>query len=423
MASAPPAAAGFFPLDNELGLLPGQLTPRLQEGLVRLSSHIPSFAKAAAEVAFFTQVEVHRTSAARMSEAAGATAVALQTAEAERILRTHPLPPAGPDRLVFSVDGAMVPLVHGQWAEVRTLAVGEPIVARSAEQQQEVHTTALSYFSRLTDSTSFGELATLEIHRRGLERATGVGAVVDGAEWCQTFIDLHAPQAVRILDFAHAAEYVEAIGQTAGASGPLLSAAERTSLCHDLKHTGPTTVISRLQTSIAEAGYPGETVSQLAYLEKRVEQMDYGAFRTQMWPIGSGMVESANKLVVEERLKGAGMHWAEANVNGMLALRNAICSDRWVEVWTQIEEEQRQQERARRLERQRQRRPAAPEAGGREAAEDRLGGQRGEVERDEGASPVTTPKREAAERERPAAAHPWRKAWSIRRQREIASTA
>jgi hypothetical protein len=32
------------------------------------------------------------------------------------------------------------------------------------------------------------------------------------------------------------------------------------------------------------------------------------------------MVESANKLVVEDRLKGAGMHWADANVNPLLAL-------------------------------------------------------------------------------------------------------
>ena len=55
------------------------------------------------------------------------------------------------------------------------------------------------------------------------------------------------------------------------------------------------------------------------------------------------MVESANKLVVEDRLKGAGMHWAEANVNPMLALRNAVCNDRWEESWTVIEREQRGQ--------------------------------------------------------------------------------
>src|ERR1041384_2110650 len=93
MVSAPPVEVGFFPLDDELGLLPGQFTPRLQEGLVRLSTHIPSFAKAAREFAFWTQVDVHRSSACRLTEAAGATVVALQTAEAEHILRTQPCAP------------------------------------------------------------------------------------------------------------------------------------------------------------------------------------------------------------------------------------------------------------------------------------------------------------------------------------------
>jgi len=424
MVSAPPAGAGFSPLDDELDLLPGQLTPRLQEGLVRLSTHIPSFAKAAVEFAFFTQVEVHRTTASRISEAAGATAVALQTREVERILRTHPLPPPGPDQLVFSVDGAMVPLVGGVWAEARTLVVGEPFLGTNAEGEEVMQTSALSYFSRLADSATFGELATIEIHRRGVETAGRLGVVVDGAEWCQTFIDLHAPHSVRILDFPHAASYVDAIGQTAGTSGELLDAKTRTRLCHDLKHSGPTTVVERLRTTVAEADGIAETVTQLAYLEKRVSQMDYPRFQAEQWPIASGTVESANKLVVEERLKGAGMHWAEENVNPMLALRNAICSDRWVEVWTQIEEEQRREERARRLLRQRQRRVSAPRnAGERWEVEGRACLQRRGADSSANAPPVTPPNRPVAESGRPAADHPWRKAWSIRRQREIASTA
>jgi hypothetical protein len=168
-------------------LLSGELTPRLQEGLVRLSSHIPSFAKAAAEFAFFTPVEVNRTTAARISEAAGATAVALQTAEAERILRTHPLAPQGPEQLLLSVDGARVPLVGGVWAEARTLVVGEPFLTTNAQGAQVVQTGALSYFSRLADSSSFGELASSEIHRRGVETAKRVGS----SRRCRVVSDFH----------------------------------------------------------------------------------------------------------------------------------------------------------------------------------------------------------------------------------------
>jgi hypothetical protein len=317
----------------------------------------------------------------------------------------------------------MVPLVQGQWAEVRTLAIGAPCLTTTTDGQAEVQVSALSYFSRLTSSSSFGELATLEIHRRGVETAGRVGAVVDGAEWCQTFIDLHAPQAVRILDFPHAAEYIEAIGQTAGADGPLLAAATRRSLCHDLKHSGATSVLAQVQRIAAEAGYPAETATQVAYLEKRREQMDYPRFRAEQWPIGSGMVESANKLVVEERLKGAGMHWAEVNVNPLLALRNAICNDRWAEVWPQIEDDQRRTERARRQERPRGRRLAALPAAEAPTSGSREGGVRlvVEVTGPSAAAPPTATRPRAGTK-RPAADHPWNKAWSLRRQREIAST-
>jgi endogenous inhibitor of DNA gyrase (YacG/DUF329 family) len=69
--------------------------------------------------------------------------------------------------------------------------------------------------------------------------------------------------------------------------------------------------------------------------------MQYPAFRDQGWPIGSGMVESANKNVVEARLKGSGMHWERSHVNPLLALRAAICNERWQEIWQQAITHQR----------------------------------------------------------------------------------
>jgi len=55
------------------------------------------------------------------------------------------------------------------------------------------------------------------------------------------------------------------------------------------------------------------------------------------------MVESANKVVVEARLKGAGMHWEPSHVNPMLTLRTAVCNERWEETWQEISREQRRQ--------------------------------------------------------------------------------
>jgi hypothetical protein len=305
------------------------------------------FASAGQMLGHFTRVRVSEAMARRRTEEAGAAYVAVQTAAVEALEQgREPAEdgPVGPAVQQVSVDGALVPLIAGDWAEVKTLAigtVGEPVW--DAEERR-VHTTDLSYFSRLADHATFGRLATVETERRGVTTAGTVVAIVDGAEWEQTFLDLHCPGAVRILDWGHAAEYVVKAGQALFGTGTAALSAWLDVHLHELKHGDPETVLDELRQQHARlsapedgAGSTAEVVAaSLAYLEKRREQIRYAEFRAQGYPIGSGIVESANKLVVETRLKGAGMHWARAHVNPLVALRTIVCSDRWEEGWAQI---------------------------------------------------------------------------------------
>lgn len=324
-------------------MLPGHLTPSLVQAMTRLGTKMP-FDQAVAELDFFTHVAASEPTLRRHVQAAGAAYVTLQDEAVEQWERTLPPAPAGPAVQQVSVDGALVPLVHGEWAEVRTLAIG--VVEKPVMEKGEpvVHSGQVSYFSRLCDAETFGRLATVETHRRGTENAGTVCAVVDGAEWEQGFIDLHCPKAVRILDFGHAGEHVAAAGRVVYGEDtePLQAWLEQE--LHTLKHDRPEDVVQHLQALKDEqpGGCPlGEGAlrvinEQISYLEKRYEQMRYAEFIAAGYPIGSGMVESGNKLVVEARLKGAGMHWARRQVNPMLALRNVACSDRWEEAWPQI---------------------------------------------------------------------------------------
>jgi hypothetical protein len=90
--------------------------------------------------------------------------------------------------------------------------------------------------------------------------------------------------------------------------------------------------------------------------------MQYPTFRHAGWPIGSGMVESANKLVVEARLKGTGVRWERKNVNSMLALRNGVCNERWQETWLTASKQRRDLLTQRRHQRTAQRQEALQEA-------------------------------------------------------------
>jgi hypothetical protein len=363
------AVQGFFPLDEELALLPGTWTPSLQEDMVRLATRMP-FRGVVHELACLKHVTTTEASVRRHTESAGAAYVALQTEQVERLERTTPLPPRGVAHQLLSADGAMVPLVHGEWVEVKTVAIGEIQAPVLEKGELVVHTTNLSYFSRLAEHQTFSRLATVETQRRGTERAEIVCAVSDGAEWIQGFVDLQRPDAVRILDFSHAAGYVAQVGQAVLGEGTPKFKTWLTTTLHDLKHAAPQKVLQTLcemQHELEGGAAAPETLERvrtaLNYLDKRSAQMAYAQFQAAGYPIGSGSVESGNKLVVEARLKGAGMHWARAHVNPMVALRDVLCSERWDEDWPQIATHLRQEHLKERQQKQRTRwmqRPAQP---------------------------------------------------------------
>ena len=76
---------------------------------------------------------------------------------------------------------------------------------------------------------------------------------------------------------------------------------------HELKHGEPERLLENLRELGRELGEGAAlkiVKTSLEYLEKRREQIRYAQFQAAGYPIGSGAVESANKLVVEQRLKG-----------------------------------------------------------------------------------------------------------------------
>jgi hypothetical protein len=347
MVSAPSVGRAFSPLDEELELLPGSLTPHAGECLVRLGAWL-SFGQTAQMLAACVGVQVSEATVRRHTEVAGAAFETLQTAEAQRLEREMPRAPAGPDQQLLSVDGANVPLIHGDWAEVKTLALGVVESAVQSGAERVVHTAQLSYFSRMQEATQFSQLALVEIHRRGVETAGQVVAVMDGAEWQQGFVDFHCPAAVRVLDFPHAAERVSGIAAELYGKDTPLTRQWLDLRLPQLKHTGPATLLAELRDLHRQQPAKEVLAKNLAYLEKREAQMHYPEYQAQGWPIGSGSVESANKVVVEARLKGAGKHWAREHVNPMVALRTLVCNDRWDEGWPQIVSQLRAQETQRR---------------------------------------------------------------------------
>jgi hypothetical protein len=364
------------------------------------------FRPAAQLLEALTGARVTEATARRQTEATGAILAAWQEQEAARLERECPPAPAGPVQQFFSADGAFVPLLHGEWAEVKTLAlgvIGEPVF-RKKEGDWVAPTRELSYFSRLATADTFGRLALVETHRRGTESAAEVAAVTDGAEWVQGLIDLHRPDAVRILDFPHAAQRLGPIAQAVWGTHSEAATQWVAEQTQGLKEHGPADLLAAIAALLAAHPEAEGLAEHVGYLQKREGQMQYPTYRAQGLPIGSGPVESANKRVVEARLKGAGMHWERGHVDPMLALRNAVCNDRWAEAWERIARALREQAGQRQVARRGQRAQAAAAAA--------------VVAPAAPAAPAGAEKPAAAgkrstgadtERRRPAADHPWRR--------------
>lgn len=191
----------FFPLDEELGLLPGHYTPRLQEAMTRWGSKM-TFQEAVDEIKVSYRTEISEATTRRTTYQNGRAGEALAQQRVEELEATAPDPTVEPEHMVISTDGAFIALTNGEWREVKTVAIGEFTSQWNPKKSQvEVKSSDLSYFSRSYPVREFERLALVELHHRGVEKAKKVVTVNDGAVWIQSFVDYHCPRAVRILDF------------------------------------------------------------------------------------------------------------------------------------------------------------------------------------------------------------------------------
>lgn len=293
------------------------------EGAVRLGRD-HAFAQAAEPLAFFTGVHLAPTTIRRLTEAAGATVQQLELAFSEALwageVRLPETPSAIPPQV--SLDGSLIHLRDDGWREVKLVTIGE----RTPDGL-----VAQSHAATLGEVDRFEHEMVGEIMRRQVSTTADVVSVNDGADWIQRVLDLHCPQAARVLDFFHAAEY---LSKAAPGAYPDDTAARSRWFARwrqELLTGEPGLVLAAL----ADLPPSEARDTALGYLTRRWEQLQYATFRAQGWPIGSGCVESAHGHVVQARLKGRGMRWDREGAAAVLALRVTARSGRWETAWSE----------------------------------------------------------------------------------------
>lgn len=172
-------------------------------------------------------------------------------------------------------------------------------------------------------------LAALETltEREGLRTAGVVVSLGDGAHPLWTLLTALAPDAVQVLDWYHVQEHLAAVAALLP-EGDAWHQIQRVHLRDGQSRRVLREVITLVRATTEEA-VRQEARKCLHYLWYHRTRLAYATARARGYPIGSGRIESACKLVVQQRCKGPGMRWEHTQAEAVLHARCAWLNDDW----------------------------------------------------------------------------------------------
>ena len=336
------------PLDTALGVQPHQRTSdELQQLGCALAVFVP-FATAATLLGWTSGVAVSPRAVWAWIQVAGQRAMQQLHQQLQAAAAGH-LPPEEPLAaevaampMALGADGVMVPFrpEGGQpkgttaWHEVK---VG--VLARLGRHTTRTGKIVARLHQRRLVAV-FGDIDALqrrlwcEALRQGIRGAPQVVWLSDGARglW-RLFDERFTAYARGVWDFYHA---VQQLWKSAAAwlDGRTSQARRWFGWArHRLRYGNPDGVLADLADALDVEGLPDtarETLRTVyTYLERHREHIDYAQYKELGLPLGSGMVESACKWLIQQRFKGVGMRWSEDGFNHLLHLRLAWVNGRF----------------------------------------------------------------------------------------------
>ena len=99
---------------------------------------------------------------------------------------------------------------------------------------------------------------------------------------------------------------------------------------------GVSKVINALRYLLRKGRGSEEIRMVLGYFRNNRSRMNHYHVAEEGYPIGSGEVEAANKMLVTHRLKRSGQRWGRDGGQGVLAFRALLKSDRFNRAWAMV---------------------------------------------------------------------------------------
>lgn len=290
-----------------------------------------------------------KSSLQQLTNEYGERLVALQEREAQAMVTLpvdmaegeawRAIPEPDSEQMVVAMDGGMINIREEGWKEVKVVAVSAIEMSDEGGEEPTVSLNRTTYRAGLWEAARFANQQWAESCRRGLEKAKRVVCVSDGAAWIWAIVAMcYVPRCIQILDWWHAVDKLWEMAFSLWSPEDQQSH-HWTEQQKALLWSGDLRQVFRGLRSLCPRGEPLPDKIRLGmgYLFHHRWRMRYPEFRQAGCPIGSGSVESACKVVIQERMKQAGMRWSRSGAQAMLALRSVLLSERWQEVWPSLE--------------------------------------------------------------------------------------
>lgn len=164
--------------------------------------------------------------------------------------------------------------------------------------------------------------------RNGYGRYQDTVVLSDGATWIRNMVEECFPDAQQILDFFHLSENVHTYAKYLFKMDAAQYKPWAKNICKLLRESQYNCVLQELD-SHKDKKPNGCPVNLHGYILNNINNIDYAEYERKGYFIGSGAIESGNKIVLQDRLKRAGMRWNTQTAQAMLTLKSKAESDLW----------------------------------------------------------------------------------------------
>lgn len=313
---------GFYPRDLELKLPEeGEVSEAMERRILDFGVNT-SFEEAAQRWAIHYPVRISSNLVRRVVDRVGRRADSAHSALTLQ-QACRPTPAEAPRALVVAADGSMLNTREG-WKEAKVAVVvpGDGVrVERSRKTAVEAR-----YVAILGGQDAFRTALKAALDAELADDVMNVVWLGDGAPENWKIATELCPFATQVLDLMHAIQNAMACAKVLlGDNDPLLPLWEQR-MSQLLDAPSPDGAIHELMDCLpytSGADHLAALDKLVSYYRSNEKRMRYAEFRAAGLPIGSGIVESAHKHVLQVRMKQAGQRWSIVRGRRMVQLRAA----------------------------------------------------------------------------------------------------